>query len=192
MTEQTPISASDSRDSLRARIEAAERRNAERSLADNARDAATAAIDYTRANPLTVIGGALALGLIIGLLTRPGRRLAGRVVESAGDAVGGAASNATAGAKRVAERGGVKLGTLIGEAAMGYVMTMIDEALDAARTGQERAGELGDAASAQARKISSGAADVAGNAAQGSKKLARKTRAAAAGAVRDLTRKTKG
>ena len=55
MTELTPISAADSRDALRARIEAAERRNADRTIADQAREAATAAVDYTRANPLTVI-----------------------------------------------------------------------------------------------------------------------------------------
>ena len=67
MNDAAPLAPATARDALRARIEAAERRNAERSLTDQARDAADAAIDYTRAHPLTVIGGALAFGLVIGI-----------------------------------------------------------------------------------------------------------------------------
>jgi hypothetical protein len=118
MTDQPRSLVPAARDSLRARIEAAERRNAERSIADQARAAANAAVDYTRAHPLTVIGGALALGLAIGLLTRPGRQLAGRVAHSTGDAVSGAASSASNGVKRLAASGGSRIGTLLGEAAV--------------------------------------------------------------------------
>ena len=57
-------------------------------------EAAGAAVDYTRAHPLTVIGGALALGLAIGLLTRPGRavertteKVAGRVLSNVGSSL---------------------------------------------------------------------------------------------------------
>lgn len=163
-----------SRDSLRARIEAAERRNAERSLADKARNVAEAAVDYTRANPLTVIGGALAVGLAIGLLTRPGRQVARRVASSAGGAVSGAASSASSSAKSLAARGGTRIGTLVGEAAIAYLMTMIDEALDGARAGQERAGELTESATTQVRD------------------LARKSRDTAERVVADIRRKTKG
>ena len=191
MTEPTPIAANDSRDALRARIEAAERRNAERTLADQAREAASAAVDYTRANPLTVIGGALAAGLIIGLLTRPGRRVASRVAHSAGDALSGAASSARSGVNSVTTRGGSRLGRMIGEAAVAYAMTMIDDVLETARAGQERAEELGDAAGVQARKITARTSEAAGSAADSTRALARKTADAAAGVVRDLGRKTK-
>lgn len=191
MTDQSRILADGKRDSLRARIEAAERRNADRSLADNARAAATAAVDYTRAHPLTVIGGALAVGLVIGLLTRPGRRVARRVVSSASDAVSGAASSATSGVKSITARGGSQIGTMLGEAAVAYIMTLVDDALETARAGQSRAEEIGDAASAQARKLTAGAADAVESAAANSRSLARKTRAKAERVVNDLRRKTK-
>lgn len=190
MTEPTPIATP--RDSLRARIEAAERRNAERTLADQAREAATAAADYTRAHPFTVIGGALTAGLLIGLLTRPGRRVAGRAFHGASEAISGAASSASSGVKGVAARGGSRLGTMIGEAAVAYAMTLIDDVLDTARAGQERAGELGDAAGAQAKKLSANASDAAGSAADGTRALARKTRDAAIDVLRDIRRQTKG
>lgn len=184
--------ANDQRDALRARIEAAERRNAEKSLADQARAAADAAIDYTRANPLTVIGGAVAFGLVIGLLTRPGRRVAGRALHSAGDAISGVASSATSGVKSITARGGSRLGTMIGEAAMAYAMTMIDDMLDAAHEGRTRAEDLGEAAGAQAKKLSAGASEAARSAADSTRTLARKTRDAALGVVRDIRHQTKG
>lgn len=192
MTDQPGFSIDGKRDSLRARIEAAERRNADRNLTDDARKAVSAAADYTRANPLTVIGGALVAGLVIGLLTRPGRRVALRVASSASEAVSGAASSATAGAKGIAARGGSRIGTMLGETAVAYVMALVDDALDTARAGQDRAGEFGDAANAQARKIRAGVADTVDNAAATSRNLARKTRSTAEQMVSDLKRKTKG
>lgn len=192
MTDQSTALTNDSRDALRARIEAAERRNAERTLADDARDAAKAAADYTRANPLAVIGGAVAVGLVIGLLTQPGRRAAKQVVNSASDAVSGATSSATSGLKSITARGGSRIGTMFGEAVLAYVMTLIDEAMETARAGQDRAGELGDAAGTQARKIKTGAVQAAEAAADNSKTLARKTRDQAERVVNDLRRKTKG
>jgi hypothetical protein len=192
MTNLTPFPTDGKRDALRARIEAAERRNAERTLADQARAAATAAVDYTRANPLMVIGGALAAGLVIGLLTRPGRRVAGQALHKAGDAISDAATSASSSVKGVAKRGGSQLGMMLGEAVMAYVMTMIDEAIEAARTGQERAEDLGDAAGVQARKIKSSAVQAAETAATSTKSLARNTREAAGRMVADIARKTKG
>ena len=192
MTDTLPRPANDQRDALRARIEAAERRNAERSLADQARAAADSAIDYTRANPLTVIGGAIAFGLVIGLLTRPGRRVAGRALHGAGGAISGAATSASSGVKSVAARGGSRLGTMLGEAAVAYVMTLIDDAVEAARAGKERAGDLGEAAGAQARRLSAEAENAAGTAADNTRALARKTREAALGVVRDFRDRTRG
>ena len=71
-------------------------------------------------------------------------------------------------------------------------MTLIDDVLETARAGQDRAGEIGDAAGAQARKISANASDAAGSAADSTRTLARKTRDAALGVVRDIRRQTKG
>lgn len=184
------------RDSLRTRIEAAERRNAERTLADDAREAAKAAADYTRAHPLTVIGGALAVGLVIGMLTRPGRQLAGRVVSGATGAVSGAASSASSGVKSITTRGGSRIGSLFSEAAVAYIMTLVDEVVEAARTGQERAGDLaedlGSTASTKARKFKANAEKAAEAAAGNSRSLAAKTRKQAERVVQDIRRKTKG
>lgn len=192
MTDTAPRPAETQRDSLRARIEAAERRNAERSLADQAREAASAAAEYTRAHPLTVIGGAVTLGLVIGLLTRPGRRVAGRALHGAGDAIAGAASSASSGVKGIAARGGSKIGTLLGDAALAYVMTVIDDMAEAARTGQERAGELGEAAEAQARRLRAEAAEAAVTATATSKDMARSARDTARRMAADLARRARG
>lgn len=192
MTDPIPLPVADNRDALRARIEAAERRNADRTIADQAREAAEAAVQYTRANPLTVIGGALAAGLVVGLLTRPGRRVAGRALHSTADAISGTASSARSSARNLTVRGGSRLGKMVGEAAVAYAMTMIDEVLETARAGQERAADLGDAAGTQARKLSANASDAATTAAGNTRALARRTRDVAAGVVRDLGRKTKG
>lgn len=192
MTDQPRFSADGQRDSLRARIEAAERRNAERTLADQAREAAGKAVDYTRAHPLTVIGGAVAAGIVIGLLTRPGRRAAGKALHSAGDAISGAASSARSGVKGIASRGGSKIGTALGEAVLAYVMTVIDELAETARTGQESARELGDAAEVQAKKLRAEAAEAAGNAASGTRELARTARDTARRMAADLARRTRG
>lgn len=192
MTNPATRAAADSRDSLRARIDAAERRNAERTLADQARDASTAAVEYTRANPLTVIGGALAAGLVIGLLTRPGRRVAAQAARSTAGAISDAASSAGSGVKKLTSHGGSQLGRLFGEATVAAVMTIIDDALNAANSAQDRAGELGEAAGAQAKKLGASAAETAETAADSTRALARKTRDTAADMVRDFVRKTKG
>lgn len=191
MTDSAPAAATDSRDSLRARIEAAERRNAERTIGDQAREAASAAVDYTRAHPLTVIGGALAAGLIIGLLTRPGRQVASRAFHGTADKISGAASSARSRVDDLTSRRGSRLGKMIGETAVGYVMTMMDEVLETARATQDRAADLGNAAGSKARKLSAEASDAAGSAATSTRALARKTADAAASAARDLGRKVK-
>lgn len=189
MTDQTPspVSLDDKRDALRARIEAAERRNAERSVAGQAREVARSAADYTRAHPLTVIGGAVALGLAIGLLTRPGQRAA----RKAGEAISDAASSAKSGLRGATTRGGSKIGQVIGETVMAYVMTALDELLETARAGQDKAAEIGDAAGGRARKLTSDASDAAGAAADSTRELVRKGADIAVGVVRDLRRKTR-
>lgn len=72
------LSDQEKRDQLRARIEAGERRVEERTLADQAREAADNAIDFAKAHPIATVAGAVAVGLVIGAMTKPGRRLARR------------------------------------------------------------------------------------------------------------------
>jgi len=192
MTDPVPLPVTDKRDALRARIEAAERRNAERTLADQARDAASSAIEYTRANPLTVIGGAVAAGLVIGLLTRPGRRVAGKALHSANDAVSDAVASARSAVSGSVPRKRSRIGELVGEAAVAYIMSALEELLDSARAGQDKAAELGDAAGAKAKTITASVSETAGSAADSTRALARKTADAAVDVLRDIRRKTKG
>lgn len=80
----TPISADskltdeEKRQQLRARIEAGERRNEERSLADQARDVADSAIEFAKKHPVATVAGAVVVGLAIGAMTRRGRELGRR------------------------------------------------------------------------------------------------------------------
>ena len=66
------------RENLRERIEAAETRNEERSLGDYAREATDTATEFVKEHPITAIAGVAAIGLTIGAMTRPGRRLGRR------------------------------------------------------------------------------------------------------------------
>ena len=191
MTDFTPPSSADRRDTLRARIEAAERRNAERTLADQAREAAAAATEYTRARPLTVIGGALALGLLVGLATRPGRKVAARAVGAVGSAASGAAGGAAAGVRNVAARGGSQITALFGDAALAWGMKLLDEVLEGARTGQDRVEDLADETEATARRIKREAGHAVGKASDTARHAVRKTKRKATRAVRDTVGKVK-
>ena len=69
------------REALKERIAAARARFGDRSPEDIASDAASAAFQYAKQNPVVVIGGALALGLALGDradsgVVRPGARRA--------------------------------------------------------------------------------------------------------------------
>lgn len=192
MTDVTTFTPADKRDALRAKIDAAERRNAERSLADQARKAASDAADYTREHPLTVIGGAVVVGLLVGLATRPGRRVATRAAGAVGAAASGAASSAASGVKSLTARGGTRIGLLVGDAALAYVMKLIDNVVDAARSGQDRIEDLGDEAEATARRVRREASHAVGTAADTTRDAARKSRRKTARVVRDTVKKVKG
>ena len=189
------------RDELRSKIEAGERRLAERTLADDAREAAEAAADFTKKNPLVVLGGAVALGLVIGLMTKPGRRAAvnaatgaANVASGAASGAANAASNAATGAAKgvgnAAKKRGSAFLSLVTDALIAYGMKLIDEALDGARNGQNRLEDVGDVATAKARSLRREASYVAGSAADKGRTIARRTRRRAERAVRDLTDST--
>lgn len=142
----TPISADSKlsdqqkRDQLRARIEAGEKRNEERTLADQAKEAADNAVEFTKKHPYAVIGGAIAVGLAIGAMTRPGRRLG--------------------------KRGGVLAG-LATEAALTYGARLIGKGANAAQFAGDKFEDLGDTAATTARGLRRDASyklDVAGDA----------------------------
>jgi ElaB/YqjD/DUF883 family membrane-anchored ribosome-binding protein len=120
-------SADERRAELRRRIEAGQQRNEERSLGDYAKQAADSATDFAREHPIAAITGAIAIGLAIGAMTRPGRRLV--------------------------RRGGL-LAALAGETALAYAGDMFDGAEDVARSGRDRAEDFGDRLGTRSRGLS--------------------------------------
>ena len=192
-TDLTPDGETIKRDELRMKIEASERRIAERTLADQAREAAEAALDYTKANPLKVVGGAIAVGLLIGLMTKPGRRVATHAASSAAgaassaaSAVGSAASNAAHSVGTAARSRGSRFGALVADALVAYGMRLIDEMMDGARAGQDKIEDISDSAAAKARELRREAGYIAGSAADKTRTVTRRTRRRAERAVRDL------
>lgn len=162
----TPISADSrlsdeqKRQQLRAKIEAGEQRNAERTLADQAKDAADTALEFTKKHPFAVVGGAIAVGLAIGAMTRPGRRL-GR-------------------------RGGVLAGLAL-DAALAYGARAMDGASNAAQLAGDRIEDFGDSAATAARGLRRDAAyklDVAGDAVRASSRKAARTGSRTARAIK--------
>jgi len=174
------------RDELRAKIEASERRIAERTVADQAKDAAGAATTYVKQNPLTVLGGAIALGLVVGALTQPGRRAARNAATGAAGAVSGAASGAAKSVGNAAKARGSAFGTLLADALVAYGIKLIDDALETSRTGRDRLEDIGDSASAKSRELKRDAEYVAGSTADKTRTIARRTRRSAERAVREI------
>ena len=165
MTDNTPAPVTEKRDALRARIDASERRNADRTLADQARSVADAAVTYTRENPLKVIGAAVVVGAAVGLASRPGRRAASKALHTASGAFAGAASSASSSVKSLTGHRPSRLRSLVSNSVMTYAMALIDDVIDAAEEGRNKAGDLSDAAGAKARRLSKDASHAAGSAA---------------------------
>lgn len=159
------MSKTDARDELRAKIEASDRRIKERTLADSAREVVEDAGKFAKAHPFTVIGGAIAAGLMIGLLTSPGRQLARNTAVGTARAVSNTAEGAKSAVGKAAKSRAASLGNILADAAIAYGIKLIDEALDRARTGQEALGEAGDSAKSKARDIRREASSLAGSAA---------------------------
>ena len=166
-TNVTPISGDtqmtdeEKRAELRARIEAGNRRHQERTFADQAKDAADSAVEFAKKHPVATIAGGVVLGLAIGAMTRPGRRL-GR-------------------------RGG-EMASYAADAVAAYALSMFDGASDLARTAGDKIEDFGDAAATSARGARRSARyrfDVAGDALRAS---GRKANRKSLRAARDLRR----
>lgn len=112
------------REALRDKITTGEQRNAQRNFADNA-------LEYVKANPLKTIAGVTIGALLIGAMTRPGRK--------AGKKAGALAGVAT-------------------EAALAYGLGLLESAGTAASKGQDKLADLGETVGDKARSWQSTAA----------------------------------
>lgn len=147
------------REQLREKIEAGEKRNEERSLADAAREAADTATTFAKEHPIAVVGGAVVVGLAIGAMTKPGRQLT--------------------------KRGGVLAG-LLTDAVIAYGISIMDKAGEVARDGQDRLEDLGDALGDTARSARREANYITGKAADRTRSAARGASRKAGRAMRGL------
>lgn len=131
----TPRTDAEKREDLRARIDAAGQRNEVRGLAGQARAAADGALDFVKANPLKSVAAVAAGALLIGALTRPGRR--------------------------TGRKAGIRMGTLAAvaaDAALAYGLSLLDAGKDATSKGQGALADLGDATRRNARAWQASAA----------------------------------
>ena len=157
------MSSDAKREELKAKIHAAEERNAERTLGELARDATDSATDFVKQHPFAALAGVAALGLAIGAMTAPGRR-AGR---AAGRRAGAFASYAS-------------------ELGIAYASGLFDAATEAAQSGRDTLEDIGDAINDNAGAAKRKATFVGGNAAAAAKKLSRDAGKKAGRTVRDL------
>ena len=168
-TETTPPTADSGsseeqrRDELRARIDAAEARNRERSFADYAREAQQTATDFVKEHPIKAVAGVAAIGLVIGALTPPGRRVARR-----------------------AGTGALSLGTMAAELAALYGAKTMNAAGDVARSSQDSLEDLGDNIGRKARNLQRSARFSAAETGDDLRLLGRRARRGAGRGYRDL------
>lgn len=191
------------RDALRAKIEANERRIAERTFADEAREGAQAAGEYAKQNPLVVVGGAVALGLLIGLMTRAGRKAAVNAATGAASAATGAASVATDAASsavggtaktvgKAAKKQSAAVGTAVADSLVAYVARILEEALASAQASQDAVEDLSDTAAAKTRKAKREAGYALGTAADNARTVSKRTRRRATRSVRSVADRLTG
>ncbi len=152
------MSSKEKRDELRAKIEAGEQRNAERSVGDYARDASEGATRFVKEHPVAAVAGVAAVGLAIGAMTRPGRR--------AGKRAGALATYAT-------------------DMGLAYASGLLDQAGDVARAGGDRLEDFGDDIALTARKARRSAVSTAGNTQDDVLSLSRKAARRAGRSYRD-------
>ena len=122
------------RTELKDKVDAAQKRNRareEKSFGDYARDAGSGATSFVKEHPITTLAGAAALGILIAsVVPGPGRRLR----------------------KQATKRGAVLAGVLA-DLAMTYGSQALEGAGKAARTGQDKLGDLGEVLGDSARSL---------------------------------------
>jgi ElaB/YqjD/DUF883 family membrane-anchored ribosome-binding protein len=141
------VTTSNKRTALKNKVAAAQKRNADRSLGDYAREAADGATSFVKEHPITTVLGGLAIGaLIAAVVPGPGRRL-----------------------RRKASKRGAVMAGILAELASTYGAQLLDGASKAAREGQSRLADLGETVvdSAQRAQRETGSlADSAGDTAR--------------------------
>ena len=159
------MSTQEQRDELRAKIEAGEKRNEERSVADYAREASETATQFVKDHPIAAVAGVAVIGLAIGAMTRPGRR--------AGRRAGALATYAT-------------------EMGLAYASGLLDQAGDLARAGGDKLEDLGDDVSYGARKMRRSVSHSAGNTQDNILNMSRKAARRAGRGYRDARARVAG
>ncbi len=159
------MTSDEKREQLRSRIAAGEKRHEVRTLADTAQEAAETATSFVKKHPFATLGGAVVIGLAIGAMTKPGRRLT--------------------------KRSGMLAG-LLTDAVIAYGISTIDKAGDVARSGQDRMEDWGDALSDKARGAKREAAYLAGTASDRTRSIARSASRKASRSVRNLKDQVSG
>ncbi len=147
------------RDALREKIEAGEKRHEERSLQEAAMEAANNAGEFVKKHPLATVGAAIGVGLLIGAMTKPGRRLT----------------------KRGSALAALALDTLID-----YSLVAMDKASDVAREGQDRLEDFGDHLGDTAKSAKREATHLIGTASDRTRSVSRTASRKASRAARDL------
>ena len=158
-----PTTDEERRERLRERIEASQERHEQRTIGDTIKEAGETVTDFAKKHPLATVAGVLGLGLLVGSMTRPGRR--------------------------AARRGGMFARLAVDTVAM-YGMSAIDKATTGAaaarRSGGDAFEDFGDSIGSTLRGLRRDAAyrsDVIGDTVRsGSRKASRK----ASRAARDL------
>ena len=148
------------RKQMRDKIEAGERRNAERTLGDYAREARDGAASFVKEHPITTVLGGLAIGVVVAsLIPGPGKRL-----------------------RKKATARGSALAAMLTELGMAYGASMLDGLSDAARAGQDKLEDLGDTARGLRRE----AGELAGSTSDRARALSREAGKKAGRSIRDL------
>lgn len=151
------------REELREKIEAAEARNEERTFGDMAREARDSATGFVKEHPIATVAGVAAIGLAIGAMTRPGRRVGSRV------------------GKR-----GAALAAMAAEFGMSYAREVLELAEGAAATGKDKLEDLGDSIGESARGLRRDAAYYADSTTDKARSFGRRAGKKAGRAMRDL------
>ncbi|WP_379546897.1 hypothetical protein ACFCW2_12785 [Qipengyuania sp. DSG2-2] len=163
------MSTQEQRDALRAKIEAGEKRNEERTLGQQAADLGESATQFVKDHPVASVAGVAVIGIMIGAMTRPGRR-----------------AGAAAGAKASA------LATYATEMGLAYASGLLDQAGDVARASGDKLEDLGDDVAFTARKARRNATAAAGNTQDNVLSLSRKAARRAGRSYRDAKARVAG
>jgi hypothetical protein len=152
------------RKTMRKKIEAGEKRNAERGFGDYAREARDGATSFVKQHPFATVAGGLALGAIIAaMVPGPGRRL-----------------------RKKATAKGSALAAMLTELGVAYGASLLDNLGDAARTGQGKLEDFGETLGDTARGLRRDAGQLTDSARESARELSREAGKKAGRSLRDL------